>query len=313
MSSVQPAGYQQITQFPERMDPRQQFSVLFAALELQDVDNKSIADISERLIRGQQVASALLNAQICSFPATKDAALDLTWFLMARAFQANEGVFYRGTVRLQLSKEESERFKAFYKAAGGYHRISSHFKGMTVGHQIGLDVGKGTLPLDPALSTLLCGCLSDGSFFIKLERESVSWKKPLASCRHLIQWIQHAFSGGEQVVGGQPTCRETDGIDETYRLFQNIHALWQRHHPTAANRIVVHRLLRRPTINALHHMIQHMNNVLDRDRNAYPDELVNAIATMHKIVSAIPFAHIACGREVILSDSELAPFLETSV
>jgi len=206
------------------------FSCLFEELGKQE----GVHDPQEVLMKlaiGQVITRTLLDINAPLPEATKESALNLTWFIMASAYQENFDVFSRGTVRLSnLSEEQSKRFKHFYNncsEAHAHNRPSSHFREETVGHQKGVDFEKGTLPFDKELGTLLCGRLKDGDFFIKLERESVSLLKPIETIKHLYNWATHiASGGGKQEVGGKPTRRETDGIKESGAHFKEIVSVW---------------------------------------------------------------------------------------
>lgn len=193
------------------------FSVLLS--EINDQKNDcDIDSVKAKLGKGQKIAETLLKTNEPMPPATKEDALDLIWFLMGCSYQENCDVFFRGTTRIvNINEEQSKRFKNFFDScqeAHAHNRPSSHFKKETVGHQKGLDFEAGTLPLDRNLKTLLCGRLRDGSFFLKLEREALSWTKPMASAKHLCNWVKHAQSGGETLVGDKATRRETDGIGD---------------------------------------------------------------------------------------------------
>lgn len=200
------------------------FPILLKAYE--EYPSETIAEIRGKLQRGSNIATQLLDINAAIPIATGDMALSLTWFLMGCAFQENDGVYYRGTARMPMSKEQSTRFKHFYKAckeADAHNRTSSHFKKVTVGHQKGLDFKNGDLPLDEDLMTVLCGRLKDGSFFIKTETEPLSCTK-VRSILHLRNWFRHWRSGGgKQVVNGVETRRETDGrkeINQKFRKFE---------------------------------------------------------------------------------------------
>jgi|GEM_PF-4808641 len=209
---------------------RERFSLVFEKLSEQGVDPREIDEVALKLETGRVIAVDLLDPSISIPKSTKKRALALTWFLMGCAYRENNGIFLRGSVRLyNLSVAQSKRFKQFYAScseAGVHNRPSSHFRELTVGHQKGVDFGKGTLPFDKDLGTLLCGRLSDGGFFIKLEREPLSLLNLVGSVKHLYNWASHIRSGGgEKTVGGVSTRRETDGVDKARKSFRNIMAV----------------------------------------------------------------------------------------
>jgi hypothetical protein len=207
---------------------RELFPVFFKELEATKTDLKKTEEIAGRLARGKILLTKILSEDK-TVEATKETALDVTWFLMACGYDANKQVFHRGVVRLDLNKEQSTRLKTFYagcREAEAHPRISSHFPKMTEGSQIGLDFAKGDLPFDKELSTLLCGSLKDGTFFIKLEREPFSFYRPLSSIKHAWNWFSSSAFSQKEEVGGKKARRETGGIQKaSSHYFQVVNTL----------------------------------------------------------------------------------------
>lgn len=186
----------------------------------------------QRIENGKNIAASLLSLGKEPEPSASN-ALDLTWFFYACACEENKAPYTRGVLRLDnLSEEESSKLYKFFidcDEADARTRASSHFNDMKVGKLLGLNFGKNTLPIDPELSTLLCGQLLDNTFILKLEREPLTPKHPVSTFLHLKHWGEHVLKkGGEQKVGGYETRRETDGRQEVRNEFVNVISDWKQ-------------------------------------------------------------------------------------
>lgn len=304
---------------------KNKFSCLFEEMDKQE----GIHDPQEVLIKlatGQAIANSLLDINAPLPKATKESALSLTWFVMASAYQENFDVFSRGTVRLSnLSEEQSKRFKHFYGScseADAHNRPSSHFREETVGHQKGVDFGKGTLPFDKELGTLLCGRLQDGDFFIKLEREPVSLLKPIETIKHLYNWVTHIGSGlGKQEVGGKPTRRETDGVKESSVHFKEVVSAWNEIAPLNKINSQGHNKIAKMhsvVMDIIHNIRQENNGIfagLDDTSHPHVEEIRTNFQTKYKklesslqsfreSISDIKYPERVSGKEILFDISQ---------
>lgn len=211
-------------------DFKNSYSVLYGELN-KKLSKKEVGEYAQRIAEGKQIASSLLYSNESERPQpTYDNSLNLALFLMASGYQANGQLFARGVVRFYNFPEAgNEIFRQFFLGTQdannkdiAYTRISSHFRGMTENKQVGIDFGKGAMPLDPKLSTMLCGCLKDKQFFMKFE--TAAWnptKKPRESGEHAVNYIKHKVSSGKENRGIH-TTRETDGQEKIRNKFEAI-------------------------------------------------------------------------------------------
>jgi hypothetical protein len=292
-----------------------EFSVLFNNVaECSPIHHN--AEIVQMILEGKGIAEALLKGQDVPERTPQD-ALKLVWFIMACAYQEGGDTFNRGTVRLHpLSEKQSGMFKEFFSKSPGVHahsRPSTHFKEMTVGKQKGLDFGKKTLPFDEELATMLCGRLRDNSFFIKLEREAVSLTSPVATVRHMHHWKEHADSGGgEKVVGGKDTRRETDGQETIREAFKEVLSQWGVIGQSYSEKKMKDKKIQRKvkeevkTCKRIFEMSSRVEEIKtlvklnDMPNAAALKDLRKAIDEFERIKEDIPNADVASGSEVII-------------
>ncbi len=278
-------------EFPIFLDQMSQLSTTECAF--------SKSDILKMVGHGRQVYSDIMNGQVPSKTKATDAQ-SVAWFLTACACQEIKGSMTRGVVRVSpLSTDESNHLKAFFsrcREANAHSRPSSHFKEITIGSQKGLDFGKGSLPFDPELSTMLCGVLHDHSFFMKFEREGLSLTSPLESLRHMKNWVKHIWADGENtVVGGKETRRETDGQNEVKEAYRNVMSA------LSDVRNVKKREIKDE--NRIFKMNNRVKTILAEINNLNTPEATktkNAIANFNNVISHIPNADIVSGKEVLV-------------
>lgn len=215
------------------IDFQTSFSVLNEKLKLDNVPEAEINELAKRIANGKDIAFKLLYSEENEVPQSSYGnSLDLALFLWASGYQEKKQAFARGIVRLyNFPEEKNEVFRQFFlktldnkDKSIAYPRISTHFSDMRESKQVGVDFGKGFLSFFPELSTMLCGCLKEKGFFIKFE--TAPWsptKNPKGSMEHAKHYVEHKKSGGgEQVVGGIATARETDGQEEIRSKFETI-------------------------------------------------------------------------------------------
>lgn len=264
---------------------------------------------SEMLLRvanGKKIAGQILELRNEYPESNLQNALDFTWFCIACACQESQEPFTRGVTRLYpLSKEISNKISDFFcKCKEAHSRPSSHFKDMTIGKQLGLDFGKKTLPLDKELGTMLCGQLNDYSFFIKLEREPISLTSPVKSIKHLKNWGKHIISGGgEQVVGGHETRRETDGQKDVRDAFADLLVRWKELKPQVNP---IKEIKTHDRIFKMYHRVESLKNEIFSLKGAKGlgstkyTNLMKSIEKFDEAISRIDHPDVISGREVLV-------------
>lgn len=196
--------------------------------------NVSEADMITLVTEGEEIARRIFEPRFdpAKTPPTKDQAVALMWYLMAKAAK-QEQEYERGVI--VCTDPDADRVFDFLLRCGEqdhevhvHDRISSHFKNRIEGLQYGIDILKGTtkFPLPVNMQAILFAKLIGGGVFIKMEQLGFpvkAWLKAMTGdpkYRHFKAYAPKVFMGhgknwGKHILAGPdessplPTRRES--------------------------------------------------------------------------------------------------------
>lgn len=234
--SLEKAGYQVMEEYLHERNP----ALLSCKRTPENPEGRPLALV--RIENGEKIAKAVLSGrEMDASHATKENCRDLCLYLTAKAFQKIDASYERGAIRV-THPHFAKIYEFMSRCRDSYSRPSTHFRGYSLGKQVGIDFEKGDL-YDKDLGTVLCAQIrikvtdkagkehQHDSFYLKFEREGTSKSNPLGAVKHLFHWAVHVLSGGgETTIRGRATRRETDkhdtkGVDHVTAAFKNVQKL----------------------------------------------------------------------------------------